>query len=224
MTKGDQLRHQEPFEKIGDASQLIVPAYPKWKRIVDIVLALVGLLISLPVLLLAAIAIRLSSAGPIFFSQWRTGEFGKPFKIIKLRTMVVDAEELKAKLHEMNERDGPAFKMKYDPRVTRVGRFLRATGIDELPQLVNVLKGDMSIVGPRPLPCSEAANCTAWQRRRLDTKPGITCFWQIMKSRVEAFDDWMRLDLQYLAKRSFFQDVRLIAKTVLAVIFGRVGH
>jgi lipopolysaccharide/colanic/teichoic acid biosynthesis glycosyltransferase len=224
MTNVDHLRHQDASEKIGDASQLIVPAYPKWKRIVDIVLASVGLFISLPVLLLAAIAIRLSSTGPAFFSQWRTGEFGKPFQIIKLRTMVVDAEELKAKLHEMNERDGPAFKMKYDPRVTRVGRFLRATGLDELPQLVNVLKGDMSIVGPRPLPCSEAANCKAWQRRRLDTKPGITCFWQIMKSRVEAFDDWMRLDLQYLSKRSFFQDIRLIAKTVLAVIFGRVGH
>ncbi len=210
--------------KDGDASQLIAPAYPTWKRMSDILLASIGLLCALPILGMAAIAIRLTSNGPIFFTQWRTGQFSRPFKILKLRTMVVDAEELKAKLQKMNERDGPAFKMKYDPRVTPVGKFLRATGLDELPQLWNVLKGDMAIVGPRPLPCDEDANCEPWHRRRLDTRPGITCFWQIMKSRVEGFDDWMRLDLQYLAKRSFTQDVRLMVKTVLAVILGRVGH
>jgi lipopolysaccharide/colanic/teichoic acid biosynthesis glycosyltransferase len=217
-TRSDELGED------GDASELIAPAYPTWKRTSDIIIASIGLFMALPIIVLASIAIRLTSSGPVFFHQWRTGHFGRPFRILKLRTMVVDAEELKAKLQRMNERDGPAFKMKCDPRVTRVGKFLRATGLDELPQLWNVLKGDMAIVGPRPLPCDEDANCEPWHRRRLDTRPGITCFWQIMKSRVESFDDWMRLDLQYLAKRSFTQDVVLMVKTVLAVVLGRVGH
>ncbi len=210
--------------EIGKPLDFIAAKYPTWKRTSDILLSSIGLFIASPILVLAAIAIKCSSKGPVFFLQWRTGQNSRPFRIYKLRTMVVHAEELKAKLRESNERDGPAFKMKYDPRVTRVGKFLRATGLDELPQLWNVLKGDMAIVGPRPLPCDEDASCEQWQRRRLDTKPGITCFWQIMKSRVEAFDDWMRLDLKYLAKRSFVQDVRLMLKTVIAVILGRVGH
>jgi lipopolysaccharide/colanic/teichoic acid biosynthesis glycosyltransferase len=142
----------------------------------------------------------------------------------KLRTMVVDAEELKAKLHALNERDGPAFKIKNDPRVTSVGKFLRSTGIDELPQLWNILIGNMAIVGPRPLPCHEDAQCKTWQRRRLDTKPGLTCVWQISKSRDVSFEDWMRMDLQYSRKRSVRSDVTLVFKTVLAVFLGRVGH
>jgi lipopolysaccharide/colanic/teichoic acid biosynthesis glycosyltransferase len=142
----------------------------------------------------------------------------------KLRTMVVDAEELRAKLHALNERDGPAFKIKNDPRVTLVGKFLRSTGIDELPQLWNILIGNMAIVGPRPLPCDEDAQCKTWQRRRLDTKPGLTCFWQISKSRDISFEDWMRMDLQYSRKRSVRSDVSLVLKTVMAVFLGRVGH
>jgi lipopolysaccharide/colanic/teichoic acid biosynthesis glycosyltransferase len=220
-------KHVENLLRIsdgGDSIDLIAPAYPRWKRMTDILLAAVGLVCTSPILLASAIAIKSTTSGPVFFKQWRTGERGKPFQIMKLRTMVVDAEELKSVLQELNERDGPAFKMKTDPRVTKVGRFLRATGIDELPQLWNVLKGQMAVVGPRPLPCDEDAKCEAWQRRRLDTRPGITCFWQIMKSRVEAFDDWMRLDLRYLRERSLSRDVRLMAKTITAVILGRVGH
>jgi lipopolysaccharide/colanic/teichoic acid biosynthesis glycosyltransferase len=208
----------------GNALEKLVTPYPKWKRICDIVGASMGLVLAAPVLLTAAIAIKLTSSGPVLFHQWRNGRNGKPFRICKLRTMVVEAEELKAALRESNERDGPAFKMKHDPRVTTVGKFLRNTGLDELPQLWNVFKGDMAIVGPRPLPCDEDANCELWHRRRLDTKPGITCFWQIMKSRVEAFDDWMRLDMKYLKKRSLFQDISLMFRTIAAVVLGRVGH
>lgn len=200
------------------------PQYPKWKRATDVVGSLIGLLFAGPVILTAAIAIKATSKGPVFFRQMRTGQFGNPFVMYKLRTMVVDAEELKAKLHALNERDGPAFKIKNDPRVTLVGKFLRSTGIDELPQLWNILIGNMAIVGPRPLPCHEDAQCKTWQRRRLDTKPGLTCVWQISKSRDISFEDWMRMDLQYSRKRSVRSDVSLVFKTVMAVFLGRVGH
>jgi lipopolysaccharide/colanic/teichoic acid biosynthesis glycosyltransferase len=198
--------------------------YPAWKRCSDITGAIVGLTLAAPVIAAAGLAIKLTSKGPIFFTQMRTGQLGNAFPIYKLRTMVVDAEELKAKLQELNERDGPAFKMKNDPRVTSIGKFLRKTGVDELPQLWNVLVGHMALVGPRPLPCSEDAKCAAWQRRRLDTKPGLTCTWQISKSRKVSFDDWMRMDLSYARKRSIKSDVGLLVKTVMAVVLGRVGQ
>lgn len=204
--------------------RLCGPAYPLWKRQLDIIGAAVGLIGSVPVLLLASAAIKLTSKGPIFFRQTRCGQFGKPFLIYKLRTMSENAEQTKHLLEDLNERDGPAFKILNDPRVTRVGKFLRATGIDELPQLINVLKGDMAIVGPRPLPVSEDQACSTWQQRRLDTKPGITCLWQISKSRKMTFDEWMRLDLHYLKKRSLFYDASLIVRTIKAVFTGRVGH
>jgi len=200
------------------------PRYPAWKRCSDVAGALVGLTIAFPVILAAGVAIKLTSKGPIFFRQMRTGQFGNAFPIFKLRTMVVDAEELKSKLDELNERDGPAFKMKNDPRVTKVGQILRKTGLDELPQLWNVLVGHMAIVGPRPLPCSEDAKCEVWHRRRLDTKPGLTCIWQISKSRKVTFAEWMRMDLRYSSKRSIRSDVSLICKTAMAVVLGRVGH
>ncbi|XZE18450.1 sugar transferase [Pirellulaceae bacterium SH449] len=212
---------------IKDSSKLLKlcsGAYPIWKRQVDIVGATVGLVAGLPILAIAGLAIKLTSRGPILFAQERGGQYGKPFVIYKLRTMSVDAERTKHLLHERNERDGPAFKIKNDPRVTFVGRFLRATGIDELPQLINVLKGDMAIVGPRPLPMGEEHECLPWQRRRLDTKPGITCLWQISKSRHMSFDEWMRLDLKYLKKRSPLYDAALILRTIKAVVTGRVGH
>jgi len=198
--------------------------YPRWKRCMDIVCAAFGLIVALPVLFIAAIAIKLTSKGPVFFRQMRTGQFGNPFPIYKIRTMVMDAEELKGKLEELNERDGPAFKIKDDPRVTTLGVFLRKTGLDELPQLWNVLIGDMAIVGPRPLPCIEDAQCKLWQRRRLDTKPGLTCIWQISKSRKISFSDWMRMDLQYADSITISGDIRLIFQTVKAVVLGRIGH
>lgn len=198
--------------------------YPAWKRFMDVGFASLGLVISMPVILIVAIAIKLTSKGPIFFRQMRSGQFGNAFPMYKLRTMVVEAEELKEKLHQLNERDGPAFKIKNDPRVTRLGGLLRKTGIDELPQLWNVLVGHMAIVGPRPLPCDEDAKCKVWHRRRLDTKPGLTCIWQISKSRNVSFSDWMRMDLKYTDRRTIASDIGLMFKTVLAVFMGRVGH
>ncbi len=206
------------------ATTHICSGYPVWKRCMDISGALIGLAFALPIIFMAAIAIKLTSKGPVFFRQLRTGQFGNVFAMYKLRTMVVDAEELKGKLQQLNERDGPAFKMTNDPRVTRLGSVLRKTGLDELPQLWNVLVGDMAIVGPRPLPCNEDAKCKVWQRRRLDTKPGLTCIWQISKSRKISFSDWMRMDLRYADKRTIAGDVSLLFKTVLAVLLGRVGH
>ena len=206
------------------ATTHICSGYPDWKRCMDISGALIGLAFALPFILMAAIAIKLTSKGPVFFRQLRTGQFGNVFAMYKLRTMVVDAEERKGKLQQLNERDGPAFKMTNDPRVTRLGKVLRKTGLDELPQLWNVLVGDMAIVGPRPLPCNEDAKCKLWQRRRLDTKPGLTCIWQISKSRKISFSDWMRMDLRYADRRTIAGDIRLMFKTVLAVLLGRVGH
>jgi lipopolysaccharide/colanic/teichoic acid biosynthesis glycosyltransferase len=209
---------------VGDVFDYVSKPYPKWKRAFDIVAAGSGLAICSPVLLASAIAIRCTSTGPIFFVQPRTGQFGRKFHILKLRTMVKNAEDLKSELWESNERDGPAFKMKSDPRVTTVGKFLRRTGLDELPQLINVLKGEMAIVGPRPLPCNEDADCERWQRRRLDTKPGLTCYWQIAKSRQIRFVEWMRMDLRYGDRRSLAEDVKLVFKTCISVFLGRVGH
>ncbi len=217
--RSSHLRDQQGF-MIAEVSY----RFPIWKRAIDIVGASVGLILASPILLTSAMAIKLTSRGPIFFRQMRTGQFGRPFAIYKLRTMVVDAEELKAKIRQLNERDGPAFKIKNDPRVTFVGSILRKSGFDELPQLWNVLIGNMSIVGPRPLPCDEDAQCEVWHRRRLDTKPGLTCDWQVSKSRAISFRDWMRMDLRYADQRSFLGDMRLMVKTVSAVVLGRVGH
>ncbi len=205
-------------------ARMMVAAYPRWKRAVDILGASTGLLIASPIMIASALLIKATSPGPVFFCQRRTGYLGKEFTILKFRSMVVGAEDLQSELQERNERDGPAFKITRDPRTTVVGRFLRATGFDELPQLYNVLRGDMALVGPRPLPVEEAAQCLPWQKSRADIKPGLTCFWQIAKSRNISFPDWMRLDLRYVRSVSFILDLRLLARTVIAVFLGRVGH
>ena len=197
---------------------------PFWKRCVDIIGATVGLLLAAPILLLAALAIKLTSPGPICFAQKRTGLGGRVFTIYKLRTMCVNAEALKAALRVQSEQDGPAFKMKRDPRVTPVGRYLRKACIDELPQLWNVLKGDMSLVGPRPLPCDEADNCAGWQQRRLHVTPGLTCTWQILGGMRVPFPDWMRMDLRYARKRRLWLDLVLIVRTLVAAITHRASH
>lgn len=168
------------------------------KRGIDLIGAGVGLVLASPVLLLAMAAIRCFDGGPALYKQTREGYRGQPFTIVKLRTMVVGAEHSQADLRDQNLRDGPAFKIARDPRVTPIGHFLRRTCLDELPQLWNVLRGEMSLVGPRPLPWHESRACDRWHRRRLDVRPGLTCDWQIDKSRAETFDDWMRLDLQYV--------------------------
>lgn len=201
-----------------------VQPLPFWKRCLDVLGASVGLILAAPVLLLAALAIKLTSPGPALFTQKRRGLGGRDFTIYKLRTMRVDAESLKAALRAQSEQDGPAFKMKRDPRVTPVGRYLRKACIDELPQLWNVLIGDMSLVGPRPLPCDEADNCAGWQQRRLHVTPGLTCTWQILGGLRVPFPDWMRMDLRYARKRRLWVDLKLILQTIVAAVTHRASH
>jgi len=194
------------------------------KRLLDIMGSSIGLVITSPLILAAMIAIRLEDGDAAIFSQTREGQGGTPFTIYKLRTMSVDAEQAQAELRPYSHRDGPAFKIARDPRATRVGHWLRCTYVDELPQLWNVLRGEMSLVGPRPLPWLESRACSRWHRRRLEVRPGITCYWQINKHQVHSFDDWMRLDLRYLRRLSLAEDVRLIAKTMTMPIRGRGGQ
>ena len=189
------------------------------KRAIDIVGSIIGLALLSPILLIVAIAIKLESKGPIIFSQKRIGLKGKEFKMYKLRSMVEDAEKLKKDLMKSNEMSGPMFKMKDDPRVTRVGKFIRKTSIDELPQLVNVLKGDMSLVGPRPSLPKEVKKFKPWMKKRLEVKPGLTCFWQVSGRNNIDFEDWMKLDIKYVEERSFLVDIKLIFKTFF-VLFG----
>jgi lipopolysaccharide/colanic/teichoic acid biosynthesis glycosyltransferase len=202
-------------------SELFAEPLPAWKRALDIAVAGVAILASSPLLIAAAIGIRLSSPGPIVFRQNRTGLGGRPFTIYKFRTMCIDAEAKQAALKALSEQDGPAFKLKNDPRIFPLGRFLRKTSIDELPQLFNVLKGDMTLVGPRPLPVHEADAVLQWQQRRHDVTPGLTCTWQVEgRSRVK-FEEWMRMDMRYARRRNLVHDLALVAKTVPAVLLRR---
>jgi lipopolysaccharide/colanic/teichoic acid biosynthesis glycosyltransferase/GGDEF domain-containing protein len=194
------------------------------KRGVDIVGATCGLIMTGPVILAAIASIRWTDGQSAIFKQTREGYRGRPFTIYKLRTMIVDAEAQQDALRDQSHRDGPAFKITNDPRVTRVGNFLRKTCLDELPQLWNVLKGDMSLVGPRPLPWHESRACQHWHRRRLDVRPGMTCYWQVQKDSIESFDDWMRLDLRYVEQLGLVEDIRLIVKTIAVPVLGRGGH
>ena len=197
---------------------------PKWKRAMDIVGASIGLVAAVPVMATAALLIRASSSGPVIFRQRRAGFAGERFTILKFRTMIPDAEKLKPALRAQSEQDGPAFKLTHDPRVTLVGRLLRATSLDELPQFWNVLVGNMSLVGPRPLPIEESDGCDRWHRRRLDVMPGLTCIWQVRgRSRV-TFDDWMRMDMEYIQRRSFLYDMKILLLTLPAVVLRRGAH
>ncbi len=206
-----------------DASRFYTRSLPKWKRAIDLLLGSFVLIAATPILAIAAIAIKATSSGPVLFKQQRAGLGGCPFTILKLRTMSQDAEAQKAALRASSEQDGPAFKMKNDPRVTSVGRFLRKSCIDELPQLCNVLRGDMTLVGPRPLPCDEADRCQPWEQRRLTVTPGLTCTWQAGARRV-TFAEWMRMDLRYIRERSLKKDVRLLWATFLKVIRNKASH
>ncbi|MEM9412512.1 MAG: sugar transferase, partial [Planctomycetota bacterium] len=194
---------------------------PLWKRIIDVFGASLGLVLLSPVFAVAAFAVKLSGPGPVLFRQLREGKDGRPFEILKFRTMCDEAESIQHGLREFSEQDGPAFKLEKDPRLTKVGKYLRVTCIDELPQLVNVLLGQMSLVGPRPLPVSESVECLIWQRRRLQVVPGITCIWQLQGDRTTKFEDWMRMDMEYIRKRSFWFDLQLILKTVGKVLLHR---
>ena len=188
------------------------------KRVVDLVVASLLLVLFLPVIPVVALLIKLDSPGPILYRQKRIGKNGKEFNFYKFRSMVMGAEKVVGALRPLSGVDGPVFKLKEDPRVTGVGRFLRRSSLDELPQLINVLKGEMSIVGPRPNLPSEVSHYLPWQRRRLDVTPGITCLWQIAGRSHIGFQEWMRLDLEYIRTRSLATDLQIMAKTIPAVI------
>ncbi len=190
------------------------------KRLMDMVLSGLALLALAPVLLATALAIKLEDGGPILFAQQRSGLYGRTFNMWKFRSMVCDAEILKARLEAENEMDGPVFKMKSDPRITRMGRFIRKYSIDEFPQFWNVLVGEMSLVGPRPPIPAEVVQYERWQMRRLSMKPGITCIWQVSGRNDIDFRTWMKLDLQYIDNWSLFLDLKLLLKTPYAVVSG----
>ena len=190
------------------------------KRVLDILCSLMGLIMLSILFFLIGLLIKLEDRrGAVFFKQTRIGKDGKSFQMYKFRSMVSNAEELKASLMDKNEATGPVFKIKEDPRVTRIGKFIRKTSIDELPQLINVLKGEMSLVGPRPSLPQEVAAYTPYERQRLKIVPGITCYWQVGGRSNLSFSEWVELDLKYISERNLLIDFKLIVKTFF-VLFG----
>lgn len=215
-----------PFRSVGQGveagplhagEELFVRPMPVWKRILDILGGSVGILLFGIPMLLIALAIKLTSPGPVLFLQERAGIGGRPFRLFKFRTMVVDAEARKEELLAFNARTGPAFKMRNDPRVTPLGHFLRRFSLDELPQFFNVLAGHMSLVGPRPLPLSEERLLRGWHRMRREVYPGITCIWQVNGRDESCFDTWIRQDVRYIRRMSLLEDVKLLFMTLPAV-------
>lgn len=194
------------------------------KRLFDIVFTVLALCVLWPFLLITAAAIKLDSKGPVIYKQQRAARNGRPFKMYKFRSMYSDAEKKLEELTFLNEMDGPVFKMAQDPRVTRVGRFIRRYSIDELPQLINVLQGKMSIVGPRPPLLSEVAQYTPYQMQRLNVIPGLTCYWQISGRSDIRFEEWVALDLLYIRRQSLGVDMRIILGTVPAVLFSKGAY
>ncbi len=194
------------------------------KRAVDIVGALAGITICLPLWAIAAILIKIDSPGPVFFRQWRVRENGRLFAFLKLRTMYSDAEQRRRLLEALSDADGPVFKMRHDPRVTRVGRWLRRFSLDETPQLIHVLLGQMSLVGPRPPLPHEVCRYQPWQTERLSVRPGLTCTWQVSGRSEIPFETWVRMDIWYIRHRNFWLDLWLLLKTVPAVLTGRGAY
>ena len=188
------------------------------KRVFDIVASSIGIIFLIPITLIVGLAIKIEDGGPIFFCQERVTKNGKLFKLIKFRSMVINAEALRDSLEKDNEMDGPVFKIKNDKRITKVGHFIRKTSIDELPQLFNIFLGDMSVVGPRPALPREVAQYDDKAKRRLEVKAGLTCIWQVQKNRNSiTFDEWMAMDSEYVDNQSILLDLKLIFKTVGAV-------
>jgi len=217
------------YEVLAGKPMLVFRATPEisWalltKSLIDRVGALLAIIVSSPVLMITAVAIKLTSPGPIIFRQQRAGLHGRAFTMLKFRSMSENAEQLRHELERINEMKGPVFKVSHDPRVTRLGRFLRKTSLDELPQLFNVLRGEMSLVGPRPLPTYEVNKFDKTSyRRRLSMKPGITCLWQIRgRNRVVSFDEWVAMDLEYIDNWSLALDLWILVRTIPAVLLAR---
>jgi lipopolysaccharide/colanic/teichoic acid biosynthesis glycosyltransferase len=222
---------EQPHDPARFAQHYVHPGFPckdvpylRVKRTFDILLAIGLLSITWPAMLAAAVLIKLTSRGPVIFRQVRVGRGGRYFVCYKFRSMCADAESRRRALQHLNEMDGPVFKIKHDPRITPVGAFIRKFSIDELPQLVNVLHGDMSIVGPRPPVPSEVEVYSQRERGRLAVQPGLTCLWQVNGRNNIAFNRWIELDLHYIETMSFMNDVRIVLKTVPAVITGSGAH
>jgi len=195
-----------------------------FKRVIDLVISAVALTLLSPLFLILAVLIKLTSPGPVFYRQTRCGLGGRKFTLLKFRSMVANADEMLPHLEDLNEVDGPVFKMRNDPRCTTVGRWMRMFSLDELPQLWNVLRGDMSLVGPRPPLPHEVEQYQGWQRRRLRIRPGLTCLWALEgRSRLE-FDRWVKLDLLYIDNWSMWLDFKILLKTIPAVLSGRGAH
>lgn len=212
------LQSEYSTGSILDLQQLFIRSIPTWKRVIDLFVAIVSIVILSPIMIVVAVAIKLTSKGPVLFRQPRSGLGGKPFIFYKFRSMVIDAEDKKRELIKFNERTGPVFKMSNDPRITTIGKFIRKWSIDELPQLFNVLFGDISLVGPRPPTLDEVPKYEKWQNRRLEVKPGITCIWQAYARHNKCFDAWVRMDIEYTRNQSFLFDLKLMFKTVPAVL------
>ena len=218
IASADAQRVQE--EKAGFVPFFVKPM-PTWKRTMDVAGALVGISASMPLSVPIMFAIKATSKGPVFFRQLRAGLGGKPFAVYKFRSMEIDAESRKKDLMTLNERTGPAFKLTNDPRVTTVGSFIRKWSLDEIPQFLNVLRGDMSLVGPRPPTMDEVMEYYHWHDKRLEVKPGITCLWQVFARHQSSFDDWVRLDIKYARTYSLGLDLKILALTLPAVLSHR---
>jgi lipopolysaccharide/colanic/teichoic acid biosynthesis glycosyltransferase len=217
-----RLRSRYWFKRI--SWLLVVEGTRGLKRLIDIIGSAIGLFLLSPILLITALLIKIEDGGPVFFSQPRVGKWGKIFKMYKFRSMVQNADNLKKDLMKYNEAGGTIFKMKRDPRITRVGRVIRKLSIDEMPQLLNVLKGDMSLVGPRPHPVEEVKTYSAADRRRLEVIPGLTGMAQVSGRSSVKFKDTVRLDVQYIESQSIMGDVKILLKTIPAVLSGRGAY
>ena len=194
------------------------------KRVMDVVICGVGLVLLSPLLALIALWVKMDSQGPVLFKQLRIGRHQKPFYCLKFRSMTVDAEARRRELEHLNEVDGPVFKIRDDPRVTRAGRILRKLSLAEFPQLWNVMTGEMSLVGTRPPFPAEVAKYVPWMLQRLEVTPGITCFWQISGRSNVTFDEWMRMDLDYIRQCSIMTDIKILVRTIPAVLFGKGAY
>lgn len=215
MVNCDEQKVYRETELSGNKSLI----YKGVKRLLDIVASLIGIIVFSPIMILIAILIKLEDRdGKIIFTQERQGQYPRTFKMYKFRSMYSDAEERLHELKELNEQTGPVFKIQNDPRVTKVGKIIRKTSLDELPQLFNVLKGEMSLVGPRPAILREVAEYNEYQMQRLVVKPGITCIWQVSGRNNIGFDEWVELDLEYIEKQCFMLDLILICKTIPALL------
>ena len=222
----NRFKFEEEFDEVAiaiDYSDVLVKEsilYSITKRLIDIVGSLCGIILLSPLFLIVAILIKLEDPkGKVFFAQDRNGRYPKTFKMYKFRSMVHNAEDLLKDLMDRNEQTGPVFKINDDPRITKVGKFIRKTSIDELPQLFNVLKGDMSLVGPRPPIPHEVDQYNSYQMQRLAVKPGLTCIWQVSGRNNIGFDEWVEMDIEYIKTRNLWLDINLILKTVF-VLFG----